>query len=91
MMGIIVLVKTQQVNISSKTIYSDLNKLKKARQNTWVMFDIPSDNEPWVASQTIIATMYSHYETMNDGTSLGISSITQTSDVPHEFQKSEFG
>ena len=47
------------------------------------MFDIPSDNEPCVASQRINATMYCHYETMNDCTSLSISSITRVCATRH--------
>ena len=38
------------------------------------MFDIPGDNEAWVASQE--RNNVCHYETMNDGTSFYISNIT---------------
>ena len=40
------------------------------------MFDIPSDNDPELHHKKCKNVLSKCYETMNDGTSLGISSIT---------------
>ena len=52
-------------SVLHSTVYIDLVMVWTAFLG--VMFDIPSDNKPWVASQKN-ATMYCHYEPMNDGT-----------------------